>query len=133
MAWTDEEREQAKELYEKEKPTPENTTEIVKKVAEAMGQTPNGVRMILNKQKVYIKAAGAKTPSKASGNGGDSDKPKRVSKADTQEALIEALEALGFAVSDDEKVMFGRMTGKAMQFFADKFTELNVEDDDEDD
>ena len=139
MAWTDEQRDEAKELYLNAKPTPDNTTEIVKDVAETMNQTPNGVRMILNKMKdkdgnsIYIKAAAAKTPSKASGNGSDSDKPKRVSKADTQEALIKALEALGFAMSDDEKTMFGRMTGKAMQFFADKFTELNVEEEEDDD
>ena len=109
MAWTDEQREEAKELYLNANPTPETTTEIVKDVAETMGQTANGVRMILNKMDdVYIKAASAKTPSKA----GDSDKPKRVSKADSANALIKALEAEAVELSDDDLAVIGRSTGK---------------------
>ena len=131
MPWTDEQREEAKELYEKEKPTPENTTEIVKQVAEAMGQTPNGVRMILNKQKVYIKAVGAKTPSKANGGGTD-NKPKRVSKADSADALIKALEAEAVELSDDDLATIGRMTGKATIMIESWIATIVGDDEDED-
>jgi hypothetical protein len=40
-------------------PTPENSMEIVKAIAEEMGQSPNGVRMILTKAGVYVKKAPA--------------------------------------------------------------------------
>lgn len=128
MAWTDEQREEAKELYLNANPTPETTTEIVKDVAETMGQTANGVRMILNKMDdVYIKAASAKTPSKA----GDSDKPKRVSKADSANALIKALEAEAVELSDDDLAVIGRMTGKATQLIASWVTTIVGEDEDD--
>ena len=128
MAWTDEQREEAKELYLNANPTPETTTEIVKDVAETMGQTANGVRMILNKMDdVYIKAASAKTPSKA----GDSDKPKRVSKADSANALIKALEAEAVELSDDDLAVIGRMTGKATQLIASWVTTIVGEDGDD--
>ena len=48
MAWTDESKEQAVEMYTAEEPTPDNSMEIVKMVAEELGESPNGVRMILN-------------------------------------------------------------------------------------
>ena len=128
MAWTDEQREEAKELYLNANPTPETTTEIVKDVAETMGQTANGVRMILNKMDdVYIKAASAKTPSKA----GDSDKPKRVSKADSANALIKALEAEAVELSDDDLAVIGRLTGKATQLIASWVTTIVGEDEDD--
>lgn len=128
MAWTDEQREEAKELYLNANPTPETTTEIVKDVAETMGQTANGVRMILNKMDdVYIKAASAKTPSKA----GDSDKPKRVSKADSANALIKALESEAVELSDDDLAVIGRMTGKATQLIASWVTTIVGEDEDD--
>ena len=49
MAWTDESKEQAVEMYTAEEPTPDNSMEIVKMVAEELGESPNGVRMILTK------------------------------------------------------------------------------------
>ena len=131
MPWTDEQREEAKELYLNGNPTPENTTEIVKDVAETMGQTPNGVRMILNKQKVYIKAVGAKTPSKANGGGTD-NKPKRVSKADSADALIKALEAEAVELSDDDLATIGRMTGKATIMIESWIATIVGDDEDED-
>ena len=55
MAWTDESKEQAVEMYTAEEPTPENSMEIVKMVAEELGESPNGVRMILNKSRSICK------------------------------------------------------------------------------
>ena len=50
MAWTDEAKAQAVEMYTAEEPTPENSMEIVKMVADELGESPNGVRMILLRQ-----------------------------------------------------------------------------------
>ena len=55
MAWTDEAKAQAVEMYTAEEPTPENSMEIVKQIAEELGESPNGVRMILTKAGVYVK------------------------------------------------------------------------------
>ena len=41
MAWTDESRQQAIEAYEAAGPTPENSMEIVKQIAEDMAESPN--------------------------------------------------------------------------------------------
>ena len=78
--WTDELKEQAVEMYTAEEPTPENSMEVVQTVAEELGQTPNGVRMILTKAGVYVK----KTPAvKSSGSTGGG----RVSVAGAQDEL----------------------------------------------
>ena len=79
--WTDETKQEAIDMYVEENATPENSMEIVADIAEQLGQTPNGVRMILTKAGVYVK----KTPAaKASGG---STGGTRVSKADAQDAL----------------------------------------------
>ena len=49
VAWTDEAKAQAVEMYTAEDPTPENSMEIVKEIAAELGESPNGVRMILTK------------------------------------------------------------------------------------
>ena len=53
--WTDETKQEAVDMYTSEEPTPENSMEIVADIAEQLGQTPNGVRMILTKAGVYVK------------------------------------------------------------------------------
>ena len=64
MAWTDEAKEQAIEMYQDGEPTPETSMEIVKDIAEELGESPNGVRMIVTKAGVYVR----KTPAaKSSG------------------------------------------------------------------
>lgn len=119
--WTDEEKDEAKELYLNANPTAETTTEIVKDVAETMGKTANGIRMVINKMKdkdgksIYIKAVGAKNPPASSGNSDSGDKPKRVSKEDAMKSLIEALEAEAIELSDEDKATMGRATGKYNQ------------------
>ena len=49
VAWDDERKAQAVEMYEAESPTPETSMEIVKAIADEMSESPNGVRMILTK------------------------------------------------------------------------------------
>lgn len=127
MAWTDEKKAEAIKLYEDAKPTPENSMEIVKEVAEQLEETPNGVRMILSKAGVYIKKAPA---AKASGGESKKGGSKRVSKEDAQNALCEAIEGLGLEVDED---IITKMTGKAAQYFTKvlKGTQT-AEDEDED-
>ena len=111
MAWTDESKAQAVEMYEEQSPTPETSMEIVKAIAEELDESPNGVRMILTKAGVYVKktpAAGGATKA-AGGTGGG-----RISKAAAQEALIAALSDAGQEVDED---VVSKLTGKAAQYF----------------
>ena len=66
MAWTDESKQQAIDLYTEQDPTPETSMEIVKDIADELGESPNGVRMILTRAGVYVK----KNPSAGSSSGG---------------------------------------------------------------
>ena len=119
MAWTDESKAQAVEMYEAEQPTPENSMEIVKMIAEELEESPNGVRMILTKAGVYVK----KTP--APSTGGSATKSTgggRVSKAAAIEALTAALSDAGQEV--DEEIV-GKLTGKAAQYFTTVITAIN--------
>jgi transposase-like protein len=120
MAWTDEKKAQAVEMYEAEQPTPENSMEVVKMIAEELEESPNGVRMILTKAGVYVKktpAAGSSTGEKKASGGGT-----RVSKAAAQEALIAALGDAGQEV--DEEIV-SKLTGKAAQYFTTVITAIN--------
>lgn len=106
MAWTDEKKAEAVEMYVAAEPTPENSMEIVKQVAEELDESPNGVRMILTKAEVYVK----KTPEKKTpGSGGT-----RVSKAAAQEDLTKAINDLGQEVDED---IVTKLTGKAAVYF----------------
>ena len=118
MAWDDDSKQQAIDMYTAEEPTPENSMEIVKAIAEEMGQSPNGVRMILTKAGVYVKkapAAGgsAKTSSPTGGT--------RISKAAAQEALTAALTDAGVEIDED---IVTKLTGKAAQYFADALNKI---------
>ena len=121
MAWTDESKAQAVEMYEAEQPTPENSMEIVKMIAEELEESPNGVRMILTKAGVYVK----KTPA-AGGSSSSSEKKAtggtRVSKAAAIEALTAALGDAGQEV--DEEIV-SKLTGKAAQYFTTVITAIN--------
>ena len=55
VAWTDESKQQAIDLYTQQNPTPETSMEIVKEIADELGESPNGVRMILTRASVYVK------------------------------------------------------------------------------
>ncbi len=116
MAWTDEQKEQAKQMYLDGNPTPENSTELCKEIAEQMEQSANGVRMVLIQAGVYVKKeAGAstggagKTTAKKEGEG-----TKRVSKDDLIAELKAAIEARNVEVDED---ILSKLTGKAAAYF----------------
>lgn len=114
MAWTDEQKETAKKMYLGGEPTPENSVELVKQIAEDLEQSPNGVRMMLTQAGIYVKksdtpATGAKTPAKK-----DGDAPKRVSKESQIAELTAAIEAKGAEVDAE---ILSKLTGKAAAYF----------------
>ncbi len=81
-----------------------------------MGESPNGVRMILTKAEVYVKKAPAEgKSSSSSSNGGGT----RVNKESAQQALIAALTDAGGEIDED---IISKLTGKAAVYFT---TEIN--------
>ena len=117
MAWTDESKAQAVEMYTEAEPTPETSMEIVKDIAEELGESPNGVRMILTKAGVYVKKAPATGTAKASGGGST-----RVSKADAAQSLKDALSDAGQDIDDD---IIDKLTGKASVYFTGVINAIN--------
>ena len=116
VAWTDEAKAQAVEMYTAEEPTPENSMEIVKMIAEELGESPNGVRMILTKAGVYVK----KTPAVKSSSGGTGG--GRVNVAAAQEQLTAAISDMG---EEPDAAIIGKLTGKAAVYFANLLNKLN--------
>lgn len=116
MAWTDESKAQAVEMYQEQEPTPETSMEIVKDIADELGESPNGVRMILTKAGVYVRKTPAAKTSSAGGGGG------RVSVADAQASLTSALSDAGQEVDD---AIIGKLTGKAAVYFKTIVDNLN--------
>ena len=117
MAWDDDKKAAVIAAYEEAEPTPENSMEIVKEIADEYEESPNGVRMILSKAGVYVK----KTPA-ASGSGTPSSGGSRVSKAAAQEALVAALTDVGAEIDND---IVEKLTGKAAQYFAGVIGAIN--------
>jgi predicted transcriptional regulator len=115
LAWDDDKKAQAISMYEEREPTPENSMDIVSEIAEELGESPNGVRMILSKAGVYVKkeAAAGGTKSKTT-----KTTSTRVSKEDAQAQLIAAIEAAGKEVDSD---IISKLTGKAAVYFAGLF------------
>jgi len=116
VAWTDESKAQAVEMYTAENPTPENSMEIVKSIADELGESPNGVRMILTKAGVYVRKTPAPRSSGGSTGGG------RVNVAAAQEELSNAITDMG---KEADAAIIGKLTGKAAKYFADLINELN--------
>ena len=110
MSWTDEKKAEAIEAYQDADPTPETYMEIVKDIANDLGESPNGVRMILTKAGVYVKKAAA-----TANGGGTSSGGTRVSKQAAQDALVAAINDKGLTVDED---IISKLTGKAAQYFA---------------
>lgn len=112
VSWDDEKRAAVVAAYEEAEPTPETSMEIVSAIAEEFGESPNGVRMVLTKAGVYIKkeVSAVSGGSKGSGGGGT-----RVSKADQQKALEEAISAHGAEVDTE---ITSKLTGKAAAYLA---------------
>lgn len=117
MAWTDETKAQAVEMYQEQEPTPETSMEVVKEIADELGESPNGVRMILTKAGVYVR----KTPAARSTSGGSTG-GGRVSVADAQESLTTALKDAGQTVDD---AIISKLTGKAAVYFKTVVEALN--------
>ena len=118
--WTDELKAKVVKMYEDTKPTPDNTTEVVKTIAEELGDgfTANGVRVILVKAGVYLK----KNPVTSKTNG-DGTKSTRVNKTDAINELIASIESKGLEADQD---IISKLTGKAAIYFKqviDKTTE----------
>ena len=120
VAWTDEKKAEVIAAYEAADPTPDNSMEVVKEIAEEFEESPNGVRMILTKAGVYVKktpAAGGSAKASGGSTGGT-----RVSKAAAIEALTAALNDAGQEV--DEEIV-GKLTGKAAQYFTTVISAIN--------
>lgn len=127
MAWDDVKKQKAIDLYEKAKPTPETSVQIVKDIAEELGETANGVRMILSKAEVYVKSAPAAASSSAKK---DEPKTPKVGKADKIEALSRAISASGMVPDAD---ILDKLTGKAADYFTGVITALNAAAESKDD
>jgi 2,3-bisphosphoglycerate-independent phosphoglycerate mutase len=113
MAWTEEQKQSVIEAYKAGDPTPENSTELIKEIAEEMEQSANGVRMVLVQAGVYVKKEASTSTSK--GGTSKSTGAPRVSK-DSQIAELRALiEAKGAEVDDE---ILTKLTGKAAAYFA---------------
>ena len=111
--WTDELKADVIKRYQDAEPTADNSSEIVAEIAEELGATANGVRMILVKAEVYVK----KTPSSSSSSGSSKEgATKKVGKADAQEALKAAISAKGLEPNDE---IISKLTGKAALYLAE--------------
>tara|TARA_B100000029_G_C17561198_1_gene953442 strand:- start:18 stop:485 length:468 start_codon:yes stop_codon:yes gene_type:complete len=115
VAWTDEAKAQAVEMYTAEEPTPENSMEIVKNIAEQLNESPNGVRMILTRAGVYVKKSPVASSNGSSGGG-------RVSVAGAQAELTSAISDMG---EQPDEAIISKLTGKAAQYFAGLIQKLN--------
>ena len=109
MSWDIEKKAEAVKQYEAAEPTPSNSMEIVKSIADDLDESPNGVRMILTKAGVYVKKAPA---AKAASTG--STGSTRISKVAAQEALTAAITDAGKSVDAE---IISKLTGKAAQYF----------------
>tara|TARA_Y100000996_G_C22311107_1_gene556269 strand:+ start:133 stop:564 length:432 start_codon:yes stop_codon:yes gene_type:complete len=116
MAWTDESKEMAIEMYTSADATPETSMEIVKDIAEELNESPNGVRMILTRAGVYVK----KNPSKA--NGSASTGGGRVSKAECHQQLVDAVAAVG---GELDMNIIDKISGKAAKHIAEQIQSSN--------
>lgn len=116
MAWDDDKKAAVIAAYQKENPTPENSMEIVKQIAEEFEESPNGVRVILSKAEVYVKKEAATKPAAGTTGG------TRVSKAAAAEALVKAL---GDAGQEADMDIIDKLTGKASQYFTKVITAIN--------
>ena len=115
MAWTDEKKAEVVAQYEGADPTPETSMEIVKEIADSVGESPNGVRMILTKAGVYIKKD---TTSTTTANG---SKGKRVSKVAAHAKLFAEITSAG---QEPDMEIIGKMTGKAAEYLSDVISKI---------
>lgn len=122
MAWTDELKAKAVKMYKDGNPTPANSTELCKDIAEELGEefTANGVRMILMKADVYVKKEATASTDTKTGGTTKKEGAKRVSKEDSINALKEAIEAKGKTVDAE---ILDKLTGKAAVYLLEVISE----------
>lgn len=114
MAWTEQEKQTAKQMYLDANPTADTSIEVVKQIAETLtGQSVNGIRMVLMQEGVYIKKDPAAAPAGKTA-GGKAEGTKRVSKEDQISELSKAIEAAG---ADVDSEILSKLTGKAAAYF----------------
>ena len=116
MAWDDAKKAEAVDLYSSQEPTPETSMEIVKDVADSLGESPNGVRMILTRAGVYVKKSPTRSSSSNSTGG-------RVSKADAQNTLRDAIQDAGQEV---DMSIIDKLTGKAAVYITGIINAINT-------
>lgn len=114
MAWTDEKRAEVVAQYEGANPTPETSMEIVKEIADDVGESPNGVRMILTKAGVYVK-------KEATSKTAEGSTSKRVSKVAAHAKLCAEITSAG---QEPDMEIIGKMTGKAAEYLADVISKI---------
>lgn len=114
ISWTDELKAQVIADYKAAQPTADNSTEIVKDIAESLdGASPNGVRAVLVQAGVYVKKD-APSATKTSTATKDGAKAPRVSKESQIAELKAAIEARNVEVDAD---ILDKLTGKAAAYF----------------
>ena len=116
MAWDEDKKQSAIDMYTGEEATPETSMEIVKDIAELLGESPNGVRMILTRAGVYVKKNPSRSSTGGSAGGG------RVSKEAMHNELKSAISDAGQEADDD---IIGRLSGKAAQYLAKVINAVN--------
>ena len=116
MAWDDAKKAEAVDLYSGQEPTPETSMELVKDIADSLGESPNGVRMILTRAGVYVK----KSPTRSSSS---SNSTGRVSKVDAQNTLKDAIQDAGQEV---DMSIIDKLTGKAAVYITGIINAINT-------
>ncbi len=114
MAWDDDKKASAIQMYQESDPTSDNSMEIVNSIAEELHESPNGVRMILTKAGVYVKKTAATGGTKSSASSAK-ETGTRVSKEAAHNRLIMAINDVGGEVDNE---LIGKLTGKAALYFA---------------
>lgn len=109
--WTDELKAKAVASYTAMEPTAVTTAECVKAVAEELGQSPNGVRMILSKAEVYVKSGKAVSTT---ATGAKPTGTKAPSKAQSVSDLLAAITDLG---QEPDMEVIEKLTGKQAIYF----------------
>jgi hypothetical protein len=122
MAWTPESKQIVIDAYVAAEPTPDNSTEIIKDLADKYEQTANGVRMILVQAGVYVKKDPAGVAKVATTGGTTTTTTKRVSKEEQINALRAAITDAGQSI--DEEII-DKLTGKVAMYFAGIISAVN--------
>lgn len=112
--WTNELKKQVIDRYVEANPTPENSVDIVKEIADEFDKTPNGIRMILSKAEVYVKKDPTIKPT-------PHKKDVRTNREAALTELKETITNMGKFADED---IINKLTGKAAKYF----TSLLVED-----